>query len=340
MMNPEGVLQYVGKAANLRRRLLSYFRKRGRPARAQRIIREARTVIWEHADSEFGALVRELELIQRWRPRWNVHGQPLRHSRTFVCLAGAEAPYWFLSRRPSRRARQWFGPIFMRPQARAAVRHLNDFFQLAECPRPRPMAFSDRPPLLSMDMAEACIRVELGACLGPCVRMCDAPSYHDQVDKAISFMRGTDLSPLALLQSEMLRAAQSRQFEKAASLRDRLAALEWLAKHLARLREARSDLSFVYCPTRPSGSAYWYLLLEGRVEARVAAPVDPVSRNRAAAAIRAIYEQARPAPRCGEAVDNVLLVSSWFRRFPEERRRTLSPRDALEACAAKRLASA
>src|ERR1700712_1456509 len=85
MLDKDEQLIYVGKAKNLRARLQSYFRKKGRPPKAGRIIAHAQNIMWEVVPGEFASLLRELELIRRWRPRYNVQGQPLRRRLAFVC---------------------------------------------------------------------------------------------------------------------------------------------------------------------------------------------------------------------------------------------------------------
>src|SRR5438105_3941929 len=81
MVDGNGELIYIGKAKSLRLRLLSYFRPRSRERKAARIIGQTKTLAWELCPNEFSALLRELELIRRWRPRCNVTGQPLRRHK-------------------------------------------------------------------------------------------------------------------------------------------------------------------------------------------------------------------------------------------------------------------
>src|SRR5262245_47680696 len=100
MLDAAGELIYVGKAKQLRLRLASYFRTGSRPAKAGRILRETRAIVWEICNHEFAALLREQELIRRWRPRWNVQGQPLRRRLAFLCVGRPPAPYVFLTRQP------------------------------------------------------------------------------------------------------------------------------------------------------------------------------------------------------------------------------------------------
>ena len=93
MLDRQGHLIYVGKAKLLRNRLLSYFRKGSRNEKAGRIIGRTGTVIWEPAPSEFHALIRELELIRRWRPGFNVLGIPGSERYVYFCLGRQPAPY-------------------------------------------------------------------------------------------------------------------------------------------------------------------------------------------------------------------------------------------------------
>src|SRR5262249_18819602 len=93
MLDRHGGLVYVGKAKWLRARLLSYFRPRSRDAKAGRIVSHTAGIVWEICGNEFGALLRELELIRRWRPRFNVHGQPDYRRPTYLCVGRPPAPY-------------------------------------------------------------------------------------------------------------------------------------------------------------------------------------------------------------------------------------------------------
>ena len=89
MIDPHGELVYVGKAKNLRARLMTYFRLKSRDPKAGHIVAQAQSIVWEAGPDEFAALHRELELIRRWRPRLNVQGQPRSWQYYYVCLGRA-----------------------------------------------------------------------------------------------------------------------------------------------------------------------------------------------------------------------------------------------------------
>jgi excinuclease ABC subunit C len=333
MVNAIGQLIYVGKAKNLRARLLSYFRPRGRDPKAGRIVHQAKMLVWEVASSEFAALLRELELIRRWQPRFNVQGQPTRRRRWYVCIGRRPAAYVHLSTRPSPRAVACYGPVPASRRARAAVRHLNDLFRLRDCPQSQVMVFADQQELFPVLRAAGCIRYEIGKCLGPCAAACSQKDYAAQVRVARAFLEGRDTRGLNKIEDAMAAASQRLDFERAAALRDQLEVLRWLTERLEFMRRARHKHSFIYPVTGHDGAVVWYLIHQGQVRASVAAPTGPDSKQAAAERIEALYHKngkARLWP--GEEIDGLLLVARWFRRYPEERSRAMAPGQAYAAC--------
>jgi excinuclease ABC subunit C len=322
MVDAGGELIYVGKAKSLRARLLSYFRPKGRDPKAGRILKDTRLLTWEIAPSEFAALLRELELIQRWQPRFNVQGQPRHHRRVYVCVGRRPAPTVFLAAQPPRTAFARFGPVPAGFRAGEAVRRLNDWFGLRDCPQSQEMTFADQPELFALPLTPGCIRHEIGNCLGPCAAACSRDDYAANVRAVLAFLRGEDGSPLGTIEREMTAASANLEFERAAALRDKLDSLGWLSEHLRYVREASAH-SFIYPVRGHDETELWYLIHGGRVRAVVRPPQDLVSRQETVSRLAEVYGRANGAagpPGLGE-IDGVLLVAAWFRRYPEERAR-------------------
>jgi excinuclease ABC subunit C len=330
MIDQHGELVYVGKAKNLRARLLSYFRPRSRDPKAGRIVGQARSVAWESCADEFAALHRELELIRRWRPRFNIQGKPHRWQQTYVCLGRAPAPYVFLAPRPPLRAVACFGPIAAGLRAREAVRRLNDWFQLRDCPQAQVMAFADQADLFPVNHSPGCLRHELGTCLGPCAAACSRDRYAQNVRAAREFLAGRDRSPLVHLERAMQEAAAAEVFERAAVLRDKLTALTWLEQQLDQRRQANAMPTTLYPVVGHNGSTVWYVLHSGRAVAALSAANVPEDTSAISALAADRVRRGRP----GDQVAGMLLMGAWFRRRPEERRR-LVPLTGLEEGAAR-----
>jgi excinuclease ABC subunit C len=213
-----------------------------------------------------------------------------------------------------------------------AVRHLNDLFQLRDCPKKVDMMFADQKLLLSDEPRTAgCIRYELGTCLGPCAGLCSAGQYRLRVQAARRFLRCDDDGTLQRLRHEMEHAAINQEYERAGALRDKVQSLEWLLASLGRLQQTREDLSFIYpVPSSDAEQPLWYLIHEGQIRLTVM----PLEEREKKKELQVMIEEIFTAPpRVGiplEAIDHVWLIAAWFRKFPQERQRCLSISDVLK----------
>lgn len=339
MLGPKGHVVYIGKAKCLRSRLLSYFRDSSDP-KAEKIIRHTATLLWENVPDEFCALLRELELIRRFRPRFNVLGQPGRQRYVYLCLGRGPAAHAYVTKEPSGKEIAAFGPFVGRSRSQEVVRRFNLEFRLRDCPNTIPMHFAEQGELFDADRAARCLRYELGTCLGPCGGFCTTGEYAAKVKAARAFLEGKDQSLLKALTAEMQAAAAEFRYEQAMAVRDRLTALQWLADKLLFLRTARATNSFVYPLTGTDDVRRWYFIHGGVVRGAVAEPTTPAAAEVAAARIADIFADPITATanleRC---VDSVLIVTSWFRKRTGEKGVLLTRKAAEAVCQALRVAA-
>ena len=325
MLGRDGEVVYVGKSKSLRTRLLSYFRaKRGE--KGHRILSEAHALAWEYEPSEFAALLRELELIKRFRPRMNVqHKRDGRYS--FLKLTGGCAPRLYVVQTVADDRAAYFGPFRGGRRVVEAVRELNDLLGLRDCPISTPMRFADQPDLFSFERTPRCHRFELRLCLGPCAAGCSEDQYRARVEMARGFLNGDADEPLRWLEERMKAASERWEFEYAASLRDRLARLQRLQDEFSALREALDHLTFVYPVAGAAGDDRVYLVRRGTVRAVVPAPRTAAERRRLARLCDEHF--GRPEPKGAlvtrHQVDEILLLARWFRSRPDELARTTRP---------------
>ncbi|WP_439624328.1 GIY-YIG nuclease family protein [Gemmata sp.] len=333
MIDDRGRLVYVGKAKNLRARLLSYFREKSRDPKAGKIVRHTRVLVWEQIGDELAALLRELELIQTLRPKFNVLGVPGLQRHHYVCVGKAPAPHVYVTNKPTGKELGVYGPLVIRWKSEDAARRLNDWFKLRDCPQTVPLSFADQPELFVDERSAKCMRYELGSCLGPCAGACTRGEYAAGTRAAKGFLDGRDRSLLATLKELMSGAAERFEFEKATALRDRLQTLEWIDARLALLRQARTKNSFVYPLVGHDGRERWYLIHRGQVRAVCFTPSTDAERESAAALIAATFTGGPASPvLAGGAVDSVLMVVAWFRRNAGEAAKLLTQLAATERC--------
>jgi excinuclease ABC subunit C len=330
MLAADGEILYVGKSKQVRTRLLSYLRAR-EDEKAYRILRDAASLAWDYEPSEFAALLRELELIKRFRPRFNVqHKRDGRYS--FLKLTAGAAPRLFVASTVADDAASYFGPFRGGRRIVEAVRELNDVLGLRDCKAATPIHFADQPDLFGVELSPRCHRAELRLCAGPCAALCTQDDYRRRVRLARAFLDGDADEPLRWLDERMHAAAARWEFEHAAALRDRIRRLEMLRDEFGRLREALDNLSFLYHVAGTDGDDRVYVIRRGTVRAVVPAPRTAAARRRLQ---RVAAEHFAPPEHTGalvarHQVDEILLLARWFRSNPAELERTV-PFDRAEA---------
>jgi excinuclease ABC subunit C len=326
MIGEDGGVLYVGKSKHLRTRLLGYFRcERG--DKGARILRRARRIEWEYTPSEFAALLLELSLIKRLRPRYNVAAKRDPRHYAFVRVTADPVPKLAVARGGARGEGAYYGPFIGPHLVAEAVRELSEAFGLRDCADHVPLGYSDAPAPVPLGRAPACIRHEIKKCLGPCVAACSSRAYAEQVELARAFLEGDTEKPIEGFRREMREASRTEAYERAALYRDKLRRLERLRDQLGRIRFAIESLSFVYPVPSFAGEDRVYLIRRGTVRAERTAPRSTPERFALQGAIDAVYGPGEPAGGSVplHEIDQILLVSSWFRRFPEELARTWSP---------------
>jgi excinuclease ABC subunit C len=327
MFSGDGGVIYVGKSKRVRSRLLGYFRC-DLGEKGAKILRETHRIEWEYAPSEFAALLQELRLIKTFRPRFNVANKRDRRHYAFIRVTPGKAPKLTVARGRVAGDGVYYGPFIGPELLVGAVRELTDALGLRDCPDHVPMHYSDQPELISLGpRTPGCIRYEIKKCVGPCVGGCSAREYDERVELARAFLEGRADGPIERFRAEMERSSAGMSYERAAMFRDKLRRLERLREQFGKLRFALESLSFVYPVPGFEGDDRVYVVRRGTVRAERAAPRSTPERFELGRLVDRIFEPGEPgaaAVRMHE-IDEILLLSSWFSRFPDELGRTWTP---------------
>jgi excinuclease ABC subunit C len=206
----ESVL-YVGKAVDLRDRVRSYATPRGE--RIRRMIESAARIDFSVTETETQALLLEANLIKRFQPKYNVR---LKDDKSYplVQLTDHEFPQIEVTRDPDDAATV-FGPYTNKGRVETAVKALRETFGVRGCSDHK-FSNRDRP----------CLDYEVGLCTAPCVDYVDADEYIGDVESVRRFLDGETGILTDPMREAMEAAAEDRDFERAANLRDRLTAVE------------------------------------------------------------------------------------------------------------------
>ncbi|TWT50589.1 UvrABC system protein C [Rubripirellula amarantea] len=330
MLDRKGELIYVGKSKSLRSRLLSYFAESNKKEKGGRIISAARAIQWETQPSEFASLLREMQLIRQFSPRWNVQGVPKRQRPVYLCLGRSPATF-FLAPLPPEGCIAAEGPFFGVGRMKVAVDSLNNVFKLRDCGQKQVFRFAEQLQLFELDHRPGCLRVEVGTCLGPCAAACTHREYDVAVSAAESFMDGFNNEPLTTLRDQFDKAMKNRQYELAGRNHTMIESLEYVERKLTMLNSARRKYSFVYPVAGYDGCGIWYLIHSGEVADVIAAPRNEADRRSLRPTMKRWEKlmQTQLTRGHGPFAHTLPVVASWFRKNKSElKEKAVSPAKA------------
>ena len=254
-----GRIIYVGKAANLRSRVASYFVD---PAllhtRTAAMIAAAHDLTWIEVNSEVAALLLEYNLIKQHRPRFNVR---LRDDKSYPFLAvtvDEEWPRAVVMRGRKRKGTKYFGPFAHAWAIRDTLDALLRTFPVRTC---SPAKFRQHERL-----GRPCLLFHIEKCAGPCVREVAAETYSDHVQGLIRFLGGDTDGIRDDLAELMVAASKEERFEDAARLRDRLGAIDRALERQVMVGERGDDFDVVaLCDSDLEASVHVFYARKGRV---------------------------------------------------------------------------
>ena len=255
----EGRVLYVGKAKSLRHRLPNYWQDSARlPPRTAQLVAQADHVEWVVVDSEVDALILEHSLIQAHLPRYNVR---LKDDKSYPWLAvtlNEEWPRPAVVRGRKRKGVRYFGPYGNVGAIRSTLDLLVRSFPVRTC--------SDNKFKRHERLGRPCLLYDIDRCSGPCVGAVDHEAYTGYVEDLMGFLSGDTEPVLARLQAEMLAASEELQFERAARLRDRIAAVHKAAETQQMVSDRPEDFDVVGIAEDPlEASVQIFRVRRGRV---------------------------------------------------------------------------
>ncbi|MDE0162835.1 MAG: excinuclease ABC subunit UvrC [Acidimicrobiaceae bacterium] len=215
-LDADGRVIYVGKAKSLRSRLNNYFGSH-LPLRTRQMVDAAASVEWIQVANEVEALMLEFSLIQRHKPRFNVRYTDDK-SYPFLCVTMVdEWPRAMVMRGRRRKGNRYFGPYGHAYAIRDTLDLLLRTFPIRTC--------TDGKFRRYAGLGKPCLLYHIEKCSGPCVGEVTADDYAEMVAELLRFLEGDSDPVLDRLEEEMSAAAGELDYERAARLRDRLAAV-------------------------------------------------------------------------------------------------------------------
>ena len=216
MKNDRDRIIYVGKARNLKKRLSSYFGRSTPPdMKTGVLVKQIRDFDTISTATEKEALILESNLIKRHRPRYNV---VLKDDKRYPVLRiDVREPYpnLTIARKIANDGALYFGPYASSHAVRQTMKFIHKTFKLRKC-RSKSVKPRSRP----------CLHCQIDGCLAPCCTDVLQEDYAKVVDEVVLFLKGRTPRLIRDVADQMRKAAERRDFEKAAKLRDKMFALE------------------------------------------------------------------------------------------------------------------
>lgn len=222
MKDEAGHIIYIGKAKKLKNRVSQYFGSdTNHSEKVRQMVARVDTFDYIVVGSEFEALVLECALIKQHTPKYNIL---LKDDKGYHYIRVSPPPYSRLSeaKQTAEDGARYIGPYMSSYAIKQAVDEANKIYCLSTCSRP--LAYGkkggERP----------CLNHHIGQCCAPCTGKVDPATYQERVDEAVEFLTRGSAKTLATLQQRMEDAAERLDFEQAARLRDRIAAIKRLSE--------------------------------------------------------------------------------------------------------------
>ena len=211
-----GQFIYIGKARNLRKRLGSYFTNPENLDIKSRVLVKKlsffETII---TGTEQEALILESNLIKQHRPKYNIDFKDDKRYPSLRLDVKSQYPTLAIVRKTRNDSAIYFGPFASAQSVRQTLRIIQKTFKLRSC---KANKFRNR--------SRPCLNFQIGICLAPCSLDVDRTAYHDVVKEVSLFLKGRTPFLIQKIKKEMTLAAKKQNYETAATLRDKMYALE------------------------------------------------------------------------------------------------------------------
>ena len=245
-------LLYVGKARNLRDRVGNYFLASNVDPKVQALVGHIARIEVTLTSSETEALLLEYNLIKEHKPRYNI---VLRDDKSFPYVylpSGHEYPRLVFYRGARSLPGRYFGPFPSAGAVKETLQSIHKIFRIRNC---RDTFFENR--------SRPCLQHQIGRCSAPCVKLISREDYARDISAAVKVLEGRNDEVSAELTNAMEKAAGALQYERAAALRDQLAALKQVQAQQIVTAEGDRDIDVFALVGEPGEYAISVMIIRG-----------------------------------------------------------------------------
>jgi excinuclease ABC subunit C len=253
-----GVIIYIGKAKNLKKRITSYFSK-NQSGKTTALLRKTAGIRHIVVDSESDALLLENNLIKRHQPRYNIL---LKDDKTFpwICIKNEPFPRIYSTRNPVRDGSVYFGPYTSGLMVKTLISFVRHLYKLRTC------SLNLTSQNIEAGKFKVCLEYHLGNCKGPCVGNQPEGEYIENIDQIRDILKGNISGVIDHLKNEMRKYSADMRYEEAQQIKEKI---EILSKFKSRSTIVSNTIRNVdvFAFTQESDNAYvnYLKVVEGAV---------------------------------------------------------------------------
>ncbi len=218
-LNKEGVIIYVGKAKNLKRRVYSYFSKEHQSAKTRILVSKIADIRYIVVNTEEDALLLENSLIKKYKPRYNVL---LKDDKSYpsICVSNEYFPRVFKTRQIIRNGSTYYGPYSHIPSMQAVLDLIKKLYPLRTC------HLALTPENIRQGKFNVCLEYHIKNCKGPCIGMQSHDEYMDNIAQVKEILKGNTQAISDALMKEMMSLAEEMKFEEAQKVKEKYELIE------------------------------------------------------------------------------------------------------------------
>ena len=218
-LNTEGVIIYVGKAKNLKRRVSSYFNKEHEPGKTRVLVSKIADIRYIVVNTEEDALLLENNLIKKYRPRYNVL---LKDDKTYpsICVQNEYFPRVFKTRKIIRNGSSYYGPYSHIPSMNALLDLIKHLYPLRTC------NLNLSPENINAGKFNVCLEYHIKNCAGPCIGKQSLDDYLKNIGEIKEILKGNTQEIQRHLFQQMQELATDMRFEEAQKVKEKYMLIE------------------------------------------------------------------------------------------------------------------
>ena len=312
MKDENGTIIYVGKARVLKNRVRQYFQSSAVHApKVAAMVAKISEFEYIVTDTELEALILECNLIKKFKPKFNILLKDDKNYPYIKVTMNEDYPRVYMTRRVDKDGARYFGPYSNVFSVRETINLIKKVFPFRTCKRILPRDIGKSRP---------CLNYYIKQCSGPCAAKVTKEEYRAVMRDICSFLDGKQDAIVTKLEKDMQEAAENLEFEKAASLRDKLAGLRYITEEQKVLSVAGADKDVVgFAHSKTDTCVQVFFIRSGKLLGReffiIEGSGEGELQELASSFLKQFYSTAAMVPTeivVGADVDDSDVIEEWL----------------------------